>query len=59
METIHQFIKYGLENKNVLGDNYIPLIIFPDLEQAQIICGGVKQVLLDQNPPPVYGQRQK
>ena len=37
----------------------MPVTIFPDLGQAQIICGGVKLVLLDPNPPPKYGQRQK
>ena len=29
----------------------MPLTIFPDLGQAQIICGGVKLVSLDPNPP--------
>ena len=36
----------------------MPLTIFPDLGQAQIICGGVKLVSLNPNPPPIYGQTQ-
>ena len=44
-------------NLRIKGDKYTPLTIFPDLGQAQIICGGVKLVSLDPNPPPIYGQR--
>ena len=29
----------------------MPVTIFPDLGQAQTICGGVKLVFLDPNPP--------
>ena len=36
----------------------MPVTIFPDLRQAQTICGRVKLVVLDPNPPPIYGQRQ-
>ena len=43
-------------NLTIKGDKHTLLTIFPDLGQAQIICGGDKLVSLDPNPPPIYGQ---
>ena len=48
-------IRYSYLNLRIKGDKHTPLTIFPDLGQAQIICGGVKLVSLDPNPPPIYG----
>ena len=34
-------------NLRIKGEKHTPLTIFPDLEQVQIICGGVKLVSLE------------
>ena len=36
----------------------MPVTIIPDLKRVQILCGEVKLILLDLNPPK-YGKRQQ
>ena len=44
---VSSFAHMQVRPLTVKSDNHMPVAIFPDLGQTQIICGGVKVVLMD------------